>query len=448
MKKRFTAGVLLAIFTFLFLETEYLFVNIMGTLSNSRQAVSAQGIVLGVSVIGFLLYALFHRIKSAFVKRVVTVVVPLVMAVCLSLLYEADSYAICLFVGCVVFVLLGLFGSALHYHALFYAGRDSHLALLIGVAYALGLLFQFICNNLVRSQMVQLIFVFILFAATVYYLLIRKEAVELEPVDKGGKQKKITGYILVLCVLCMTMIFAALDNAVTLQHAKGSLDVGQWPRLLLAVSGILAGLLFDLKNHRYMSIVMFCVTLLSVLCVLVIVTGGSVLAGLVIFYLSSGFFVVYFTTRFMNYAVQSSIPALWAGMGRAVNNAGAAVVTAGSIALVEGGNVILISSVVLVLFALISITMFATERRQGKKKTEDVQALDLGAFAEKYSLTKRETEVLEALLNSDDSAKDLAKQLFISRAALYRHISSLNEKTGTKSRIGLIQFYYQQKNEE
>ena len=220
MKKRFTAGVLLAIFTFLFLETEYLFVNIMGTLSNSRQAVSAQGIVLGVSVIGFLLYALFHRIKSAFVKRVVTVVVPLVMAVCLSLLYEADSYAICFFVGCVVFVLLGLFGSALHYHALFYVGRDSHLALLIGVAYALGLLFQFICNNLVRSQMVQLIFVFILFAATVYYLLIRKEAVELEPVDKGGKQKKITGYILVLCVLCMTMIFAALDNAVTLQHAK------------------------------------------------------------------------------------------------------------------------------------------------------------------------------------------------------------------------------------
>lgn len=260
MKKRFTVGVLLAIFTFLFLETEYLFVNIMGTLSNSRQAVSAQGIVLGVSVIGFVLYALFHRIKSAFVKRVVTVMFPLIMAVCLFFLYEADSYAICLFVGCVVFVLLGLFGSALHYHALFYVGRDSHLALLIGVAYALGLLFQFICNNLVRSQMVQLIFVFILFAATVYYLLIRKEAVELEPVDKGEKQKKITGYILVLCVLCMTMIFAALDNVVTLQHAKGSLDVGQWPRLLLAVSGILAGFLFDLKKHRYMSIVMFCVT--------------------------------------------------------------------------------------------------------------------------------------------------------------------------------------------
>lgn len=112
------------------------------------------------------------------------------MAVCLFFLYEADSYAICLFVGCVVFVLLGLFGSALHYYALFMLAEIQHLALLIGVAYALGLLFQFICNNLVRSQMVQLIFVFILFAATVYICSYRKEAVELEPVDKGKNRRK------------------------------------------------------------------------------------------------------------------------------------------------------------------------------------------------------------------------------------------------------------------
>ncbi len=96
------------------------------------------------------------------------------------------------------------------------------------MAYALGLLFQFICNNLVRSQMVQLIFVFILFAATVYLSAHTKGSSGVRACGQGGKnRKKITGYILVLCVLCMTMIFAALDNAVTLQHAKGSLDVGQ-----------------------------------------------------------------------------------------------------------------------------------------------------------------------------------------------------------------------------
>ena len=51
-------------------------------------------------------------------------------------------------------------------------------------------------------------------------------------------------------------------------------------------------------------------------------------------------------------------------------------------------------------------------------------------------------EVLEVLLVSDENVQDIAETLMISRAALYRHIASLNEKTGTKSRIGLVQFYY------
>ena len=43
----------------------------------------------------------------------------------------------------------------------------------------------------------------------------------------------------------------------------------------------------------------------------------------------------------------------------------------------------------------------------------------------------------------DESVQDIAGKLFISRAALYRHISNLNEKTKTKSRVGLLQFYYE-----
>ena len=59
-----------------------------------------------------------------------------------------------------------------------------------------------------------------------------------------------------------------------------------------------------------------------------------------------------------------------------------------------------------------------------------------------FSLTDREQEVLKVLLMSDDNVQDIAEKLLISRAALYRHVTNLNEKTGTKSRIGLIQLYY------
>ena len=60
-----------------------------------------------------------------------------------------------------------------------------------------------------------------------------------------------------------------------------------------------------------------------------------------------------------------------------------------------------------------------------------------------FSLSKRECEVLETLLKSDKNVKEIAQELYISRAALYRHISNMNEKTDTKSREGLIKFYYQ-----
>ena len=63
-------------------------------------------------------------------------------------------------------------------------------------------------------------------------------------------------------------------------------------------------------------------------------------------------------------------------------------------------------------------------------------------FASSFSLTEREKEVLEVILVSDENVQNIAETLMISRAALYRHIASLNEKTGTKSRIGLVQFYY------
>ena len=82
----------------------------------------------------------------------------------------------------------------------------------------------------------------------------------------------------------------------TLRHAAGSADVGQWPRLLLA------GVFYDSLEHRYENILMYCMTVLSAFCIVVLENGGPFFAGLVVFYLSAGFFVVFFTTSFLELA--------------------------------------------------------------------------------------------------------------------------------------------------
>ena len=78
---------------------------------------------------------------------------------------------------------------------------------------------------------------------------------------------------------------------------------------------------------------MYCVMLMSVICLVVLKLGGPFLIGLIVFYLSAGFFVVFFTTSFLDFARHMPTPALWAGMGRAMNNVSAALLTNASVAL-------------------------------------------------------------------------------------------------------------------
>ena len=70
---------------------------------------------------------------------------------------------------------------------------------------------------------------------------------------KHPKNPQKAAMLLVILVALMTCIFATLDNAVTMAHAEGTMDIGQWPRLLLACSGLAAGWIFDLgkKIHEH-----------------------------------------------------------------------------------------------------------------------------------------------------------------------------------------------------
>ncbi|MFR4024278.1 MAG: hypothetical protein ACLTZI_15840 [[Eubacterium] siraeum] len=104
-----------------------------------------------------------------------------------------------------------------------------------------------------------------------------------------------------------------MDNAITLYHANGVVNIGQWPRILLALSGLAAGFLFDFGGRKYMSMIMYCVMILSTICLVILRFAGPIMLGLVIFYLSAGFFVVFFTASFMEIARYSKTPELFVG---------------------------------------------------------------------------------------------------------------------------------------
>lgn len=452
------AVTLMGLFTFLFLGVEYFFVNVLSHIVSEDQTVLAQNYALGVSAAGFVLYALFEHFCKDRLKEVCFIFIALLSVLCMAFIYMGTTYTAVFFAGLVLFLLLGLTGSAAFYTSMCRMKTEQYLARTVGISYALGILLQFVNNNLIRSELAEMIVLFVFLLILIALLLkwdyCKEDKVQtnLSLSDEEGNDVngKIVGILLILLVLLMTCIFSTLDNAVTLVHSSGEMDIGQWPRILLAFSGLVAGFVFDFKNRKYMGIIMYCVMVLSTICIAVLRFSGSFLVGLIVFYLSTGFFSVFFTCGFMEISRYMKVPKLWAGMGRAVNNMDCPPSLLILFCYCCHQIVILVTIVlILVLFVAVSIVavMYTFQKKIFLEEliatvTEEINDEEkLRNFSELFSFTERESEVFDRLVNTEDNNQEIAESLFVSRRTLERHISAIYEKTGVKSRIGLLNLY-------
>lgn len=460
-QKSICAILLLGIFTFLFLGAEYQYVNMIGHTSGEEKTVLVQDYALGVSAVGFLFYPLFQRFFNQRIQTAGLFILALAVSVCNFLVQQQVSYWVILLSGMALFLFLGLLGGASH-HLFFKLTKDhACLARMVGISYGFGILLQFLNNNLVNREAVEAVILSLTAFALLFILLkaeslCRPETVAVvepsSPANEGDekeiRKKEAAGALLALLVILMACIFSTLDNAVTMHHVAG-MDIGQWPRLLLAVSGLAAGFLFDIKNRKYMIMMMYCVMLLSVICVVVLKLGGPVLAGLIVFYLSAGFFVVFFTTCFLDFASHMPTPALWAGMGRAMNNVSAFLFCNLSVALLvsdSSGMAAVILTQVLFVAVSIVIYLYTAWMSAPSDDSDDTPAeMDseeaFHVLTELLGLTPKETVVFDKLVNSEENIQEIADGLYLSRRTCQRHIASIYEKAGVKSRMGLYQLY-------
>ena len=527
---------MLAVFTFLFLSTEYFYVNQIAQNTSSARTVNVQNYALGISVIGFCLYPLLFRFFRDRLHSAVFFTLTMLAIVCFVILGSPVPPGLLTAVGMLLFLVLGILGSAVHYHFLCEISDKKYFARMVGISYGFAILLQFLNNSLISSALAEQL---LLCAALLFivFFLFRFQHLEASrssqmsdtansspqvsdvtnpcphmsdasacaASDSTDSQHKLPApsasgalpqlVLLIFLVIFMTCIFSTLDNTVTLGHADGTMDIGQWPRILLACSGLAAGFLFDLHNRRFMNLIMYCIMMLSTLSVAILQLGGSFLIGLIVFYLSSGFFVVFFTTSFLALSEDTRCPRLWAGMGRAVNNAGAALVSNLSLSLIASNSSITLIITALVLFATVSILIAAysmlnapgVQTETGGTMTHKMQAaceakashntkaalgndssastvsdissdLDypqntpnadpFSTFSTAFSLTDREQSVFDQLVNTEKSIQEIADSLFISRRTCQRYITSIYEKVGAKSRMGLYQSYieWQRKN--
>lgn len=484
----------LALFSFTFLACEYLFDVRMAEFVSPNEVVIYESLVLGASVIGFFVRPIlyYHRPHAIDATSDVTGVL---LVAALLLLIMAVQVEVIIVGGLVACCALGYCGSTAHANF----ARTPCLARAAALSYAMGVLVQ-VLNHMVMPAGIPQQAVLVVCAIAQVALLhgarrakLRDESdpnfepsaagLSVDALEYGAKWHddpeakaafRRTVARLTVATAYLSGIFAALNAGLTTLHATGAIDLGDWPRLLLVVGSLAAGALFDLHGRSYMNIGMTCAAMLSTLSFFVLIidsNGGNELAATTIFYLGSGFFVVFFTTKFAAISLYARWSYFWPCMGRVVNNVCSMLVTAPAVAIISSQNVLAAVGAALVMFVGIAITLLgqlgqraddvvmqdglplATDDLDGGlaptcSDPEPVEAAELtpderlDAFVATFGLTERERDILEVLVVSDQSVQDIATTLFLSRSTLYRHISSINKKTGTASRVALINFFW------
>lgn len=488
----------LALFYFTFSAGEYLFDVRVAEFVPPGEVVIYESLIVGASVIGFFVRPLLYYRRPRAIDTT-SDIAGVLLASALLLMIMAVRFEVVITGGLIACCTLGYCGSTAHANFARRFARTPYLARAAALSYGLGILVQ-VFNHMVMPAGIPQQTVFVVCAVVQVALLHGARRAKLRGESEPGHESDIaelsvdasefgakwqndpesmaafrrTVVRLTVATACLTGVFAALNAGLTTSHAAGSVDLGGWPRLLMGVSALVAGTLFDLRGRSYMNIIMTCAAMLSTLSFFVLITdanGGNTLAATIIFYLGSGFFVVFFTAKFAAISVYAHWSYLWPCMGRVINNVCAMLVTAPAVAMVSSQNVLLAVGSVLVLFVGIAISLlgqfghridvdvvpgkpaFAADdlgggpaSAQSEPAPAEVPELTLGerldAFVAAFELTQRERDVLEALVASNESVQDIAATLFLSRSTLYRHIASINKKTGAASRVALINFFW------
>ena len=412
-------------------------------------------------IIGFIGYAPLLGLaqRKGQPQAVVSAAVPIAILGLTQIQSPTGSLALEI-LGCLAFLGLGLLGAATHYAFSLAFQDDPKLATGAGAAYAAGILLQFALNLLDCGGIVELI---ILGAATIVISSLsaapqvadENPSSTINPFTEPSHVLAKQACWSIALVMILACLFSTLDNVVTFSNAHGTIAVQTWPRLFLAASGLVAGIVFDLAERRYMGPVMLGVTVLSTISILAVEAGADPNLGLIVFYLSSGFFVTFFTATFTQLAPRMHTPALWAGMGRAANNVCAFTTSGISLALVTSGNVALIMIGALVLLVAASVAFVAAglfrlpqteQEREHQQLAEEALAApsieeQRQVFIADHGLTPREVDVLMAVTQDERPLKQIADELGISMRMVQRHLSSIYQKTDTQTRAGLTKAF-------
>ena len=403
---------------------------------------------------GFFSFPLLRKLcKTEKVRKTALLLIGGLCLVAATILLLATRPALFLASAMAALLLTGHIGGCVYYNTAMYFAGSPYTGRMVGSGMGAAIFLQFVVQNLTPQAVAFMLSIFLSVAFVMYFILRAPRDWVLEnplPYASDSRGIRKTAAALIVAVVLMSLVAGMIDSVLTAFNAEKAYNVYSGVRLFYALGLLLAGWIADIRERAYLPLATVCTILLSTLCISFLSEEVSYFAGTALMYLYSGFYVIFLTVMFLDFAPKSGCPELWAGMGRIVRSLTVAVTVLPALKIYDavGGTALAVSSclvsiaILLVLLPHIGRALpAAVPPEETSPKQELTPQQRLKRYAEACCLTPRETEVLEKLLTTEDGVQEIADSLYVSRRMLQRYIASIYEKTDTKTRIGLFQSY-------
>lgn len=369
----------LALFFFVFLEATLFYQTSMSMLTSSAKSSLTQFPIQGASALGLLAFSGLNRFTSPNTRPLAIGFLTAIGIVSLIGVASAPVPIALANAGVVAFFLIGLAGGAVYWAACAHLRSSKHFATLIGGSHALGIMAQIPFLAITPNRFAE---AFVLFVSVVVLgVLVAKTwpdpsaELRMPGSHRSARRQHIrpqfscgwsiahlrphtAAVLLVALMLLFATLFNTLYNLVSPNQTWTSQYTEVIPRIMLAMGGLCAGVLFDLKRGKFMGLIMFWIALFCIAAVFGLEAGMPERVGRMVFFLSSGAFITFYTATFIWIAPYLKAPALWAGMGRTISNLTAITLDAPALLVVQANNTLAVAAAMLPLLVGINALLF------------------------------------------------------------------------------------------
>lgn len=439
------------LYFFIFLLTESVINEKAAIICGTSSVNYIYAIGLMFTALGYLLFSLLSNIST---KRSVIIAESIVLLALIGLTTINSPYIL---IACSYLELtsLGYTGGCIHYLLSQNLGKKN-FAVNLGFCSMLGIIAQFIVQNIHLT--ISGIFIVLIISTLVLVVISiktnkspEKPCTDLNVFYLSGISINIRTLIYIAAVAIMSVILGFQDSIIVAKNAAGELQLFSYVRLFYAAGLLIAGLIANVRNRIYLPLASSCAMMLSVLAISFMGnTTPTYNVSMSIMYFYCGFYVMFMTIMFMELGFRKSNSRFYAGFGRVVRSVLTCLVVLfttlfSSIDVTVYTIMSCILSISLILIMALSGVLIPEKTIIKEIAVEQPQeSIDdkFTKFFDQYSFTPKEQEAFIKLVTSEMGVQEIADEMNISRRVLQRHIASIYEKTGTKSRVGLLMLFH------